>query len=238
MAITLSNPLSQEQIHFYNENGYLVLEGMYSPAECDTLLGVLKASADEKFSAILNLDRRVPAVRDAMKDPRIVSVLETLQGGELSGLMTQVLFKEAGSPYAKQAWNPHQDNAYPRARKGAFITINLFLADSDRETGCLYIYPGSHNEDLLPDAPTKSYREDPGTNPGNTVDLPEKYKGKEREVIVPKGGMLVLHGNVVHGSYPNMSLTRSRPVFQATYILKGENFIPGKNANRTEIPLR
>ena len=42
----------------------------------------------------------------------IVSILEELQEHEVVALMSQMLFKEAGSRYADQAWQPHQDNVY------------------------------------------------------------------------------------------------------------------------------
>jgi ectoine hydroxylase-related dioxygenase (phytanoyl-CoA dioxygenase family) len=228
--------LTQEEIRFYKDNGYLVVEGLFSPEECDRILEIAKSHADDRFSAILNLDRTVPAFRDVMKDPKIVRILETLQGGEVVGLMSQVLFKEAGSPYASQAWNPHQDNAYPQARDGAYITINLFLRDADPENGGLYIYPGSQREGTLPFEPTVSYREKVGTNPGNSVKVPSQYK--RVDLIVPKGGMFIMNSNLIHGSHPNGSAARSRPLFSISYLTRGEKFIPGNTAKREVIPLR
>jgi phytanoyl-CoA hydroxylase len=225
-----------EKISFYKETGYLVVDSLLTPAESDFYLDLFEKYADEKFSAILNLDRQVPEARQLMKDPRNVKILDALQGAEVVGLMSQVLFKKAGSPYASQAWRPHQDNAYPRSEWGAYITVNIFLRDSDPENGGMYIYPGSHREELLPSEPTVSYRESPGTNPGNAVNVPEKYKKVDLEI--KKGGMLVLHGNVIHGSHPNISPTRSRPLYSISYITKGKAFIPGNNAHRMEIPLR
>lgn len=228
--------LTQQEIKFYRENGYLVVEGLLSSEECDHLLAIFEKNADKDFSAIMNIDRAIPEIRELMKDPRCVSVIETLQGGEVVGLMSQVLFKKVGSPYAAQAWNPHQDNTYPKSDPGAYITVNLFLADCDRENGGLYVFPGSQEEGLLPCKPTVSYREVPGTNPGNTVSVPEKYKAVD--VSVKKGGLIVLNGDLVHGSHPNISTTRSRPLFSISYISKGREFIPGKNAKRMVIPLR
>ena len=228
--------LNQDQVNFYNQNGYLVVEGVFSKEECAAMLREFEQYADADFSAIMNLDRRVPAIRDTMRKRRIVEILEQLQGREIVGLMSQVLFKHVSSKYASQAWNPHQDNVYPQARSGAYITINIFLENADRENGCMYIYPGSHKEGLLPSEPTMSYREKQGTNPGNTVEVPERYT--KQDLVIKKGDMLILNGDVVHGSYPNVSPTRSRPLFSVSYISKGEPFIPGRNANRMEIPLR
>lgn len=228
--------LKPEEVYFYHDSGYLVAESLFSAEECDSMLSEFEKHADADYSAILNLDRRVPEIGDIMRKKKIIEILEHLQGREIVGLMSQMLFKKAGSKYASQAWNPHQDNAYPQAAPGAYITINVFFEDADQENGCMYIYPGSHQEGLLPFKPTVSYREAQGINPGNSVDVPEAYE--KRDLIVKKGDMLVLHGDVIHGSYPNISETRSRPLFSISYIPKGEYFIPGRNANRIEIPLR
>lgn len=229
--------LSEDQIRFYDENGYLVVSDLFSVEECDTLLQIVRGQANEDFAAIMNLDRTIPEVRAVMKDPKIVSILDTLQRAPVVGLMSQVLFKEVGSPYASQAWNPHQDNTYPRSKPGAYITINVFLEDADKENGSLYIFPGSHKHGLLPAGETPSYREIPGTNPGNTILDLEKYVGEPVDLNFKKGDMVILNGDVVHGSYPNISPTRSRPLLSISYISEGVDFIPGKNANRMVIPV-
>jgi len=232
-AVTYS--LTKEQIRSYHQNGYLVVENVLSFKECDTLLQICEKYADENYSAILNLDRRVPELRNLMKDPRLVAMLEAIEG-EVVGVMSQVLFKKVASPYASQAWNPHQDNSYPQVEGGVYITINAYLADSDPENGGIYMFPGSHKEGLFPCMPTVSYREVPGTNPGNTVQVPEKFKSVD--LYTRKGDVLFIHGHVIHGSYPNHSRTRSRPLLQLCYVTKGAKFIPGKNANRTVIDLK
>ena len=64
----------------------------------------MRKEADESFSAILNPDRQFKKY-DVMRSPRIVSILSTLANAEIVGLMSQMLLKEARSPYASQAWN-------------------------------------------------------------------------------------------------------------------------------------
>src|SRR3989344_54457 len=235
--------LFPDQFQYYRDNGFLVVEKLFSDKECDTILEILAKNADKDYSAMIQMHTDLPDKKDRdmvlglMKDQRIVDILEQIQGTEIDGLMSQILFKWPGTPYADQAWSPHQDNSYPQAKGEAFITINLSLRDADKENGCLYIYKGSHKEGILPFSPRPSFREKPGTNPGNTVVLPAKYKGKESTVYIRKGGMLILHGNVVHGSYPNLTKDRPRPIVQATYMNKGVEFIPGKNAKRERVPL-
>ena len=143
--------------------------------------------------------------------------------------------------YAHKEWNPNKDNAYPRAPWGMYLTGNIPFADQDKENGCMYIYPGSHLENLLPAEFFKSFLEEPGKNPGHDVSksLPSDYT--KVDLPMKKGSLLILHGNVVHGSYPNRS-NRDRPMILIPYGTKGisqqPNFIPCKTGDRKEISLR
>jgi hypothetical protein len=240
MQLNLEHPkyeLSNSQREFYHDNGYVVIDGLFSDVECDRIYELFCSHADSDFSAIINLDREVEELYLVMKTPKVVSIVEGLFDSEAYGLMTQMLFKQAGSPYANQAWAIHQDNAYHQNQNGATLTINISCKDSEVETGTLYVYPGTHNEGLMPFEPVKSFREEKGSKPGNTLILPDKYADKKTDVIMKKGSMLILHGNCAHGSYPNTSTTKSRPLYSITYIKKGESFAVGKNANRKEFSL-
>lgn len=223
-------------VHFYRKNGYVVVPHVFSSRECDDAVALFERYADEHFSGIMNLDRRVSRVRKIMRYPTIVSILEALQGGKVVGLQTMFLFKRADSLYAAQAWNPHQDNAYARAPYGTYITGNIAFTDQDRQNGCMYIYPGSHIEDLLPNEPVKSFHEKPGEKPGHCVSVPSFYH--KVDVPMKKGSVLFLHGHTIHGSYPNVSKTKSRPMLLIPYITDGAPFIPGKTAKRMRIPLQ
>ncbi|MBF0333397.1 MAG: phytanoyl-CoA dioxygenase family protein [Alphaproteobacteria bacterium] len=245
--------LRSDQCEFYRENGYLVVEGLFTAQDCDRIQAVIRRHADPDFAAIMNPDREefllrqspeatrpfgaetASFLRGVMKDARAVAVLEQLQGRPVVGLMSQMLFKEAGSRYADQAWRPHQDNTYPRNPNGQYITTNLFLESADRDNGTMYVYPGSHREPLLEAPPVISYRESDG-RPGNPVAVPPQYE--EVCVNFGKGDLLVLHGNLIHGSHPNLSATRSRPLLSMSYISEGEEFVPGATAQRMVIPLR
>lgn len=217
------------EIRFFRRNGYLVIEDLFTSDWCDHFNALLRTHAEPDFPAIMNIDRdRLPEARTLMSDPRIVKILDTLQDYEVVALMSQVLFKEIGTRYADQAWNPHQDNTYCRTPYGAYITINVFLTDTDPENGGLYVFPGSHVEPLLPAPSTISYRETVGSNPGNPVEVPAEYN--KVDLLIKKGGLLVLHGHVIHGSYPNRSTTRSRPLFSSSYTTRW--------ASRPEIDFR
>ena len=254
---------------FYDENGFVVVRAIFSETDCAAAVQVYEKYALPDFRGIMNLDRGTVEYRDSgksvggveivwleevdehdiwfvrqgiLKHRLIVDILYELQGAETVLLQSMFLFKRAGTPYAKQAWNPHQDNAYPQADYGMYITGNICFSDQDPDNGGMYIYPGSHREPILPNVKVKSFHEGAGENPGHCVQVPEKYRHQKTDLIMRQGSVLFLHGNVIHGSYPNNSKIRSRPMLLIPYgtkgISKGKNFVSGRVAKRQEIPLR
>lgn len=243
--------------NFFHKNGFVVIHDILSEEQCDKLLLTYEKYATPDFGGIMNLDRgfiegknengEVEFKRVHYKDsdfvksvrfhPGIISVLEHLQSDVVDGLHTMFLFKRAGTKYGiEQAWNPHQDNDYPRAVRGAYITANIPLEDQNKENGCLFIYPGSHVEPLLSEHTVKSFHEGQGQRPGNPVDIPQEYK--KVDVIMKKADALVLHSHVIHGSHPNLSKDKHRPMALFTYIKRGFQFIPGNDAKRMAEPVR
>lgn len=226
--------LTQEEFRFYKDNGYLVVQDLFTPQEAEEMLKTCERLAGQDYKAVLNPDRTVPELRQVMKDPRVVSALEELQGNEVVGLMSQIFYKQVRSPFASTAWNPHQDNAYPQAEDASYITINIFLQDTDPENGGMYVYPGSHRETILPFEPVPSY--EAGKNPGNKITVPGAYQ--KVDLSIPQGGILFLHGHLIHGSHPNVSKDRNRTLYSCCYATKGKSFLPGRTAHRMVIPLR
>lgn len=252
-TVDTSSPLSAADVARFRTDGYFVLRGCLDQETVERLRNAIRRHANRDFAAILNPDRdeflkdqsapeqqpfcaeTASVVREIMRWPELVQALEALQGETVVGLMSQMLFKEAGTRYAKQAWRPHQDNSYPQSPNAKYITTNIFLQDVDVENGTLYVYPGSQREPILPFEPNVSYREDDG-KPGNEVKIPDGYE--KVEIVAKAGDVLVMNGNLIHGSYANGHPTRSRPMLSCSYISEGEPFVPGNTAKRKVIPLR
>ena len=141
---------------FYDKNGYFVYPKLVDMSKCNQMLESIRKHANKDYAAIMNPDRidflaqqspiknegilqeTAILMRNIMKDQSIVEVLECFQGERVVGLMSQMLFKEVGSPYANQAWNPHQDNAYPQNRNNKYLTTNLFLEDANLINGIMF----------------------------------------------------------------------------------------------------
>ena len=192
--------LPKDKVNFYNENGYLVVDGLFSSEECNEITKKVSRHATQDYACILNMHRKTKLAEqdpreknlevlreieetseltlDLMKSKRIVSILDQLQEQTMRkygrsatghndrfiprehiGLMSMILFKKPETKYASQAWNVHQDNAYTKNQYGLYITAGLFLEDVDPENGPIFVYPGSHKENILPFTPQVSYRE-------------------------------------------------------------------------------
>lgn len=244
--------ISEEQHEFYWGNGYLVVEGFFSDGEAETLYETSKKIATCDFKTILNLDREEDVLRQnpesKEKDrkalanlikwvqfhPRMVGILEELYSREMGTLQSIILFKEKGSPYQSTAWNPHQDNAYIQNKNNLYLAVGYPLMDFSPENGGFYIYPGSHKEDILPfEHNNAASQSKVGENPGNKCEIPDKYE--KMDVCLKKGDSLIFHGNLVHGSYANVS-NKSRPFIVINYLPFGEDFISGRTAKRVMTP--
>ncbi|MDA1334981.1 MAG: phytanoyl-CoA dioxygenase family protein [bacterium] len=222
---------------FYRTNGYLVVPDIFSPDECRYILGVFEGYREsDDYAGLMNLHRTDERVRALVRNSTIVDYLEYLQEGEVVCLQSMFLFKEAGTRFGYQAWNPHQDNAYPASPYGMYITGNFNFVDHDPGNGGMYIYPGSHVEPLLPYEAARSFHEGEGEQPGHKVVPPPQYH--KLDLYMPQGSVLFLHGNAIHGSRSNTHPTRSRPMLLVPYITKGAPYKTGKEAKREPMSLR
>lgn len=267
---TANNPLfdkpiilTPEQIKFYADNGYLTVEDALTQSECLKTIEILEfhaqISGNSKYQGVMNLDRpeewqhvygpnnhwiHTYIRQMIIKHPVLVTILETLQNlqpGKLVIMQSMFLYKKAQTDYGPQAWNPHQDGCYHGAPYGTTLTGNIALTDQDKENGCMFIYPGSHNVGRFLEArKVQSFHEGSGQRPGHDVSdfIPEKLKGTEVDLHLKQGSILILHGGVIHGSYPNNSTDRDRPMFLAPYKTLGVPFLTGETGKRKEIPIR
>jgi ectoine hydroxylase len=226
--------LSQEQIQFYDDNGYLIVPDVFDDEACEKIKREAEAMADRKeYHALLNIHRNNDLFLNLMKDPVLVRMVKTLQRAKVVGLNDQYFFKKVGTPYAKQGWNPHQDVTYIGAKDGTYIQLHIFLVRSEKENGGLYYFPGSHKEPKLPYEYRKSWREefdeDGISRPGWLIkEVPPQYQ--KADIVGPKGGICFQHGNVIHGSYPNLSQNRSREQYSIAYLNEGTEHLRGRSS--------
>ncbi len=231
--------INNDQIHFFEENGYLIVENVISEAKCDQFLDLCEKYSlenKENYTEILQAHLKIKETNALLKDPVVVDIIEKLLKGEATGLQTVCSFKKLGTKSANYAWNPHQDNSYMQAEKNSYISGDIVLDDHVEGSGRLYVYPGSHKEDLLAYEKNSSFDLKENQNPGNRViDIPQKYKKIELEL--KKGSLLIFHSHLIHGSSKNVK-GKWRPILLMAYALKDSKFRKGQSANRKPIDLR
>ena len=155
-------------------------------------------------------------------------------GKDVVGLMSHVIFKHQNSKFSKMSWVPHQDNSYPCMANNCYITANLFISDAFKENGCLYLYPGTHKYGLIKFKNFLSYHAKTKHKPGNRV-LTKLNDENKIDLSVKAGDFLIMNGNLIHGSYPNLSKKYPRHLLSFNYGVVGKKFLPGYTAQRKAI---
>ena len=258
--------LNSEDKNFFKKNGYLIKKKFFTKKECKNILSILLKYADKEFSPILNIDRFEFALAQSKKkldnfgtlkktvgfinqtekysnivkkfflNKKLIKNLNFLYSKKIVGLQTQVIFKKYSTKFSKQSFNEHQDNSYAKNPNGLFFTTHTFLSKTTKKNGCIYVYSKSHKLNLLKFKKKISFREK-DNSPGNKISNYKLKNFKKIDMTGNIGDLLIMHGHLVHGSYPNNSKNLSRPIFGGCYIPEGERFVAGKNAQRKVIKL-
>jgi len=198
----------------FAENGYVLLPGRFSAAECNSL----RVEADAIVAHLSrqgNLDATWPgawreredgtrvlsvhgmhmlsaAFTRMMADPRILDPIEEIIGPDIQLHHMKMHHKPAGegSPFPL-----HQDYPYFPHELETMLAAVVCLDAADAESGGFCVVPGSHRLGALESVTDGSYF------------LPPEEWPLTRGVAVnaAQGDLLLLHYKVVHGSYPNRS---------------------------------
>jgi phytanoyl-CoA hydroxylase len=218
--------LNQAQKDFYQANGYLKVDSLFSPQEVDfyknhymrlreethegDFSGVNSSDLDplKKYPRMIHMHRWDKASLDWMIDPRINTALIELLGKEPFAVQTMLYFKPAGA----RGQALHQDNYYLRVQPGTCMAAWLALDDCDEENGCMQVVPGSHDWPIL--CPIGADTTQSFTDV--TVPLPEGTP--VHPAIMKAGDVLFFNGSIVHGSFPNTSKDRFRRSLIGHYI--------------------
>ncbi|HEX5323175.1 MAG TPA: phytanoyl-CoA dioxygenase family protein [Capsulimonadaceae bacterium] len=228
--------LSKDQLVEYQREGYLVVPGLFSQEEVESLRdhymelraagtypgdfdGVDLTSKDplKRFPRMIHMHRWDETSLKWMLDQRIGECLTELLGVPPIAVQTMLYFKPAGA----RGQALHQDQFYLRVQPGTCMAAWLALDPCDEKNGCMQVVPGSHNLPVLCTelADTRTSFTDV------TVPVPE---GLEiRPVIMNAGDVLFFNGSVIHGSYPNTSRGRFRRALIGHYIVGNAEKVGG-----------
>jgi len=216
--------LSEEQIRYYRENGFVVIEDFLSPAELEDwqtkVMSAVHDRAGKKmpdrdirvgeddginedaeyfgkvFDQLINLWQTNEGVKELMLDARIGQMAAELAG--VDGIRIwhdQALFKR---PWANPtAW--HLDTPFWSFSDRKALSIWVALDDATLENGCLYFLPGSFHS-------TRFEHVVIGRNMDGIFQVYPKLADVASVSAPMKAGSCSFHnGLTVHGAGANMT---------------------------------
>ncbi|MDF3077717.1 MAG: phytanoyl-CoA dioxygenase family protein [Sphingobacteriaceae bacterium] len=220
----MNSELSREQIAFYAENGYVVIEDFLSTDELETWREAVTEAVEQRnglkmpgkdikiseddginkdadyfnnvFDQLLNLWQTNDKIKNIMLDERIGKMAAELSGADGIRIWhDQALIKK---PWANPtSW--HLDTPFWSFTDRRALSIWVALDDATYENGCLFFLPGTHKETTF---------ENPGIgkNMGAIFDFYPQFR-KNKSVAAPmKAGSCSFHnGLTVHGAHANMT---------------------------------
>lgn len=229
MNISFLNSPS-DALSSYHQNGYFVEHNVFTHSECDELIkaGMELSNVKKKdFRPRIQPHRENSIFLNVLKDKRLTEIMSKLIKAPIVGLQTEFFY---GVPGVTGFAN-HQDNFFVEAPDGCFASAWIALVDVKSDMGCLHGFPGSQKEGRLNvqkiDA-SNIKNQDPNANREESI-VPESYN--KVLITAPKGSVVFLHSQFVHGSGVNDSL-KNRYALLCTYLTKGANFRPGQYAQR------
>jgi len=198
--------LTNVQVSEYHERGFLSPIDLISESDAVAIRDQLE-EAERLYPAHINAENRNNAhlVFDFLDTlafhPIMLDIVEDLLGPDFS-LWGSVLFiKDPGSAHFV-SW--HQDATYMGMTSNNFVTPWIALSPSNRDTGCMSMIPGSHRNHIKPHDDT--FEKDNILTRGQVVkDVDES---SAVDLILRPGQMSLHHGEIVHGSQPNLSSER------------------------------
>jgi len=219
----------------YEAEGYCVVDNVYPPAELNVMetffedfkvqdykafgdyIGTDNGLADNhtvKFDDIdpskellraMHPHRFSSQVKQWYLHPRIAQVLAFLLECPALAAQTMYYYK----PPQSVGQGMHQDNFFLLSEPATCIATWTPLDDTDEENGCLKVVQGSHREEILC-PPTKEDKK--------TSILDMVQKSNIVPICMKRGQTLFFSGQLIHGSEPNHSHTRSRRTFIGHYV--------------------
>ena len=200
------------------ENGFLVVPGLVSPEDVETLrtdamalcrgdypheklpavdAGLPDAEALGRYLCIHHPHKISPVILESgVKHEGMAEVLADLIGPDVKCMQSMLFVKPPG--FQGQAW--HQDEIFIPTRDHSLIGGWIALDDATVENGCLWVLPGSHRGCLWE---TRSHE-----NTDEFDFAPESYGFDDSEEIpveVKTGDVVFFDGYLLHRSRKNRS---------------------------------
>lgn len=210
--------LSQAQIESYQEQGFLVVEGLLSDEDVEAIRSdaiklcrgeyksenlhpVPNAESDtaalSRYLCIHQPHHISPVMREYLAHPAVSRALARLVAPDVKCMQSMLFIKPPRFP--GQAW--HQDEVYIPTRDRSLTGAWYALDDATVENGCMWVLPGSHRNGYL-------YPQRLHGRPEEFDSARESYGFDDREeipVACRAGAVVFFNGYLLHRSRKNRS---------------------------------
>ena len=211
----MGRTLTAEQLQRYHEDGFVLVEDVFDPAELAAMDAELDAfRASEKFADhrsagggggpgwVMALGLATESTRAFCEDERILDLIEPIVHPGIAIYSAKLVSKE---PFEGTRCHWHQDDAYytRHSQSACRMSVWIPLSDTTIEQGALQVIPGSHRRGLQP----ASMRPD-GTC---SLAMDVEVDLSERVYVPVRAGTMVLFSALLwHASDGNRTARRRR----------------------------
>lgn len=223
-------PVVQEKMMQFVQEGFLVLEGFFPQEKTDALndevedmLRTGRAQVNYTGRKVFNLWEKSPlADRDFFRQPELLRMLSFLLGKTV--IPFQSMNFTVGSEQRAHSDLIHMTTEPP----GYLIATWIALEDCAADAGALFYYPGSHRLDFVD---TEDYDSGNSTfligaesnrHYEDRIETLIRQHGLQPRLFTPRrGDVLIWHANLLHGGSPITRPSATRRSMVCHYFAEG-----------------
>ena len=218
--------LSDHQINFYNDNGYIAPIDVLSKQEANEIRNEIETIEKKWPKALEGIGRNYihlisPVFNKVCLNTKIFDAVESIIGKNILICGTTLFIK---NPNEKGFVSFHQDAKYIGLEPHNWVTAWIAVTDTNEENGCMRMWSGSHKQKIKHHE--QKFDENNLLTRGQTI---ENVPIKETKPIILKAGQMSLHHpTIVHGSGLNRSNDRRIGFVVQSYIGSNVDQVLGK----------
>lgn len=230
--------LTDEQIHSFHTNGFLVLRQFAKPSRCDAIYqkayehlnqAIEPIESEEEYlrkdantSTVRRLRQvydREPIFREWMQEPNMRPILEQLLGEPPILLLAHHNSIMTKLPQKSSITSWHQDIRYWHYSNDKLISVWLSLGDEFLENGLLEFIPGSHKMHFEREQYDShlSFRDD--------IEENQALLATRTHCTLHKGDVVLFHAKTLHYAHHNST---DKPKISFVYTTRAQSNVPIK----------
>ncbi|WP_283163038.1 ectoine hydroxylase [Alicyclobacillus mengziensis] len=238
-----AGPLTLDELKLYEQNGYLLLENVFSEQEVANMLaelqsiwvagaasdssGIIREPESEEIRSVFAVHQNNTVFNRLSRDPRLIDVACQVLDSDVYVHQSRINFKPGfrGKDFYWhsdfETW--HVEDGMPRMRA---ISFSVLLDDNLLYNGSLMLVPGSHRKFVacMGETPKDHYKESLRKQVFGVPDEESLTKlVTESGIDMPagkKGSVLMFECNTMHGSNSNITPFARRNVFMVYNSVK------------------